>query len=288
MTPKIETTPSPHPLHTRIKLVCFDIDGTIMNKVHEVSPATERCFRFLRTSNIRFCLASGRPFFGVKNLIDRFTFDAPCSLYAGALLIDPVSQSSIYQSPLESTQVTDLIDFCRISQCYCELYTKDDFFTDSLQHEFSAIHAQYLGQFPTYEENIRTLTTQTIYKACLVVPVRTQHTIVTELKNNLPDCAIACSPGAAHPEIMFINITSNRKSRHDTFTALIDYLALSADQVLAFGDGETDREFLESAGIGVVMDTATDSVKASANFIAPSVEADGVHFACEHIFGQKI
>lgn len=288
MTPGIETTPSPHPLHTRIKLVCFDIDGTIMNKAHEVSPATERCFRFLKSSGIRFCLASGRPFFGVKKLIANFLFDAPCSLYAGALLIDPGSESSLYQSPLDSRQVTNLIDFCRRSQCYYELYTKDDFFTDSLQHEFSAIHAQYLGQSPSYEKNILTLTSQTIFKACLVVPIRTQVAVVTALKNNLPDCVIACSPGAAHPEIMFINITSNKKSRHDTFAALIDNLALSSDQVIAFGDGETDREFLESAGIGVAMSTATDFVKASANFVAPSVEADGVHIACEHIFGMKI
>ena len=52
--------------------------------------------------------------------------------------------------------------------------------------------------------------------------------------------------------------------------------------LLAFGDGENDIPMLVKAGVGVAVANAKDNVKAAADYIAPSVDEDGVAEALRH------
>lgn len=51
---------------------------------------------------------------------------------------------------------------------------------------------------------------------------------------------------------------------------------------MAFGDGENDIPMLVKAGVGVAVANAKDNVKAAADYIAPSVDEDGVAEALRH------
>ena len=52
---------------------------------------------------------------------------------------------------------------------------------------------------------------------------------------------------------------------------------------MAFGDGENDLSMLIHAGIGVAMGTASDAVKAQADYTAPSVDEDGIARTLSHL-----
>lgn len=51
---------------------------------------------------------------------------------------------------------------------------------------------------------------------------------------------------------------------------------------MAFGDGENDIPMLQKAGVGVAVANAKENVKAAADYIAPSVDEDGVAEALKH------
>jgi hydroxymethylpyrimidine pyrophosphatase-like HAD family hydrolase len=51
--------------------------------------------------------------------------------------------------------------------------------------------------------------------------------------------------------------------------------------VMAIGDNHNDVEMLAYAGWGVAMGNAPDAVKAQANWVAPSVDEDGVAAAID-------
>ena len=59
------------------------------------------------------------------------------------------------------------------------------------------------------------------------------------------------------------------------------YLSVPQKQVMAMGDSDNDVEMVAWAGLGVAMGNATPVVKAVADYIAPSVEDDGVAVAIE-------
>jgi hydroxymethylpyrimidine pyrophosphatase-like HAD family hydrolase len=52
--------------------------------------------------------------------------------------------------------------------------------------------------------------------------------------------------------------------------------------VLAVGDNDNDAPMLAWAGVGVALDNASPAARAAADWIAPSVEADGAAAALEH------
>lgn len=66
-------------------------------------------------------------------------------------------------------------------------------------------------------------------------------------------------------------------------TELVEMLGASLKDVIAIGDSVNDLEMLEVAGVGIAMDNASDTVKASADEITGPVDTDGVWDAfCRH------
>ncbi len=53
-------------------------------------------------------------------------------------------------------------------------------------------------------------------------------------------------------------------------------LGTSADRMIAVGDSFNDAPLLEVCGLGVAMGQAPDELKAIADFVAPSVDEDGL------------
>jgi Cof subfamily protein (haloacid dehalogenase superfamily) len=53
------------------------------------------------------------------------------------------------------------------------------------------------------------------------------------------------------------------------------------EQVIAIGDQDNDRSMIEWAGLGIAMGNAIESVRAIADFVAPSAEEDGAAVAIE-------
>jgi Cof subfamily protein (haloacid dehalogenase superfamily) len=64
-----------------------------------------------------------------------------------------------------------------------------------------------------------------------------------------------------------------------------DLMGLKPAQVMAIGDNWNDVEMIEYAGLGIAMGNAPEEVKALAQWVAPSVEEDGVAVAIAEILG---
>jgi len=65
-----------------------------------------------------------------------------------------------------------------------------------------------------------------------------------------------------------------------------ELLGLEIANVMAIGDNFNDLEMLEYAGIGIAMGNAPEGVQAIAQWVAPSVDSDGVAVAIEKFLLQ--
>lgn len=83
-----------------------------------------------------------------------------------------------------------------------------------------------------------------------------------------------------HPHFLDVIPPTGGKDRG--LDAILDHFGIPLEESMAFGDGENDLSMLVHAGIGVAMGTASDEVKAQADYAAPSVDEDGVARALEH------
>ena len=63
--------------------------------------------------------------------------------------------------------------------------------------------------------------------------------------------------------------------------AVLDHYGLTADQAIAFGDGNNDLEMLQVVGTGVAMGNASQDLKAVATCVCPSCAQDGIYRYCK-------
>jgi len=62
----------------------------------------------------------------------------------------------------------------------------------------------------------------------------------------------------------------------------MEYISVTKEEVIVFGDDYNDVEMLHEAGISVVMGNANDDVKAVADYVTTECDKDGIWNALMH------
>ena len=102
----------------------------------------------------------------------------------------------------------------------------------------------------------------------------------------LPGLRFGIGHGAAHPDLNFVNVTSLECSPERALQVLLDFAGCKTQDLVAFGDGDTDIPVLKAAGLGIAMGNARRSVKDAADYVTKSVEENGVAEAINLLIGD--
>ena len=97
-----------------------------------------------------------------------------------------------------------------------------------------------------------------------------------EMMARLTDCTV----GRWHPA--FTDITAKGADKGEGLLAMSQHLGLNPQHTIAFGDGGNDSSMIRTAGIGVAMGNALDSLKREADYVTSSVDEDGILKALQH------
>ena len=65
-----------------------------------------------------------------------------------------------------------------------------------------------------------------------------------------------------------------------------EHFGLSRENTIAIGDGDTDLDMVQYAGIGVAMGNGTEALKAAADFVTKSLDEDGAAYAIGHFLAK--
>ena len=85
----------------------------------------------------------------------------------------------------------------------------------------------------------------------------------------------------------FLEFASPDVTKGSGLAFLAEHLGFTAEQTIAFGDGENDVELLEWAGYAVAVENAHERVKAVADLVCPSVEEEGVAQVIEALLDSR-
>ncbi len=272
-----------------IRLAFFDIDGTIVNAAGRISEPTAFAINNFKGCKRLIALASGRPYFAAKKICAKLQINAPSVFFSGSLIVDPLSGSTLKETPLELNEIEPILKFARAHKLYLEAYTANDFFVENLGH-FAEIHSSYMDKMPNQIDLDDLIHSYPILKLVLCADNSKDRAQLDSFLAAQP-IALGVGYGAAHPSISFFNCTNKNASRLAALEFILEKVNLSSSQAAAFGDGEADLPFITQVGFGVAMGNAPEAVRNNAPFVTASVEADGVALAlgllphcadCEH------
>lgn len=285
MTYEITKINSPEYLAQGIRLLCFDLDGTLIDRSGAIAPVVLAEIARVKKTGIAIAIATGRPLFACEEIIDQIGAESASIFYSGSFVTDVFTRIPILESHMAPESVTALVNFARKNNLTIELYTGEEFFIEK-ETPLTQIHvSEYLKVEPRILDLYKLSTSERFLKVNIVLNADSDGVRLTnEFSKSLKNCNLNITKGAAHPDILFYNFTNIYASRKLAFEEMLDFYRLKPNQVMAFGDAPGDQAIISLAGVGVAMGNADDETKKVADIVTESVDNQGVAVALQKIF----
>lgn len=269
----------------KIKLIALDLDATLLDSRKTVSRRNLDALERARQMGILMVPVTGRPAQGLPQAV----LDLPGLRYAvtsnGATVRDLVEDRYLLEKHLTPAKSLEVLEACRDFAMIREVFREGVGYLT--QADYDILMARYAGT-PMWEY---VLGTRQVLPGSIEDFLRQDDRPVEELffltdspetkaalrerLSTLPDIAFA-DPFPKDLEVMAGSI-----DKGEAFLWLLDHLGIRPEETIAMGDGGSDIPLLRAAGIGIAMDNALDYVKAAADDVTASCDADGVALALE-------
>ncbi|RTL00666.1 MAG: HAD family phosphatase [Proteobacteria bacterium] len=258
------------------KIAFFDIDGTLTRADGSISDVVIQAVQSALARGHKIVLASGRPTFGMLDLIDVFGLtngDGYLISYNGCAIyhIPSSSYMALHALKHDTLQLLDieLQKYPAISPIF---YANEQILTTK-RNKFVDFEGE-LNKSQVFEVESYPLTGS---PKLIWAGEPSQLDLIEQ--DIVAKFGYLCTIARSLP--CFLEFTPLGVDKGAAVNEVCTLLEHSLVETVAFGDGNNDRAMLQAAGIGVAMENGRDELKAIADFIAPSNELDGVVVAIE-------
>ncbi|AIX49810.1 MULTISPECIES: sugar-phosphatase [Pantoea] len=265
-----------------IKLIAIDMDGTLLNPQHEITPAVKTAIGRARDKGVSIVLATGRPFVGVERYLMELDLRQPgqyCISNNGALAHKADSGDVVAEKTLSFDDYLYLEQLARELGVHFQAFDKSSLYTPNKDISEYTIHEASLTGIPVRYRAVEEMDPATRFPKIMMID-----------KPALLDKAIARLPARMQESYTvlksapyFLEILNPLVNKGYGVKMLAEKLGLQQSEVMAIGDQENDLAMIEYAGTGVAMGNAIDSVKKIAQFVTKTNMEDGVAHAIEEL-----
>lgn len=275
--PSVKTTQA-----ADIQLLVLDIDGTLAGESNMIRPLVQQAIQAAQAKGVQVAIATGRMYQSALRFHQEVGSALPLVAYQGALIRDPVTDQVHAHWPVEPRIAAQLLDDFEQPDLRTHLsvhfyiddrlYVRELNATSAAYAERSQVEAIAVGDLrqvlDTAPTKVLALSENSALIESLFGKLRQRYTPAELYLTK----SIATFFEAAHP-------TVNKG-------VAVSYLAeslldLQPENIMVIGDNFNDMEMIRYAGTGVAMGNAPEAVQAIADWVAPSVEEDGVAAAIE-------
>jgi Cof subfamily protein (haloacid dehalogenase superfamily) len=250
------------------KIIAIDVDGTLLNDQHEVSPFTLDILHKVRDQGCGIILASGR---GPQNglpVMEEMGLEGWMITHNGALTVDSQTKEVINRFPITLDQIWPIVEYARKHNIHFDICTDFDQYVENLPDHVSGMYRQFgikpirIERFEGWENSI--------VKFTLFGSEDQLDRAFEEIAPRFSGLNVIRS------SIEFIDIFHRQASKGNALREACETYGISKGDVIAFGNYFNDLDMIEYAGTGIAMDNSPEEVKRAADQIAPSNNEDGV------------
>ena len=257
-----------------IKLVAFDLDGTVVDHENRPNRNTLETIEKLIGDGIQCTSISGRSVSKSQHPFEEYTEFAPSlcvGSYNGALALDRSrdgTRRSLHEQRMPEDafkEIIDLISSEGMNYIYCNLLLSEkgveveDYITPRRDETIDDMTVQTATEF-VIEPHLTDRIQEGHYSLppkILICPGRERREVVYEgLKETFGDRLYIEQTDVDRVEAMHPKVSKARALK-----AICDATGASLKDSLAIGDGSNDLTMLEAAGVGVLLGNADDRTK---------------------------
>lgn len=271
------------------KLICIDMDGTLLNNNHEISERNKKAIKEATKRGIKVAVTTGRLFASAKYYADIIGVKTPIISCNGAFIREREADSIIYESLLSLDQlkrIYEVINKYEISMVYFN--TSNTVICEKIvpkNHGYKIMNERMgdLDEKVVFVEEIDfkdafKLYENKILKAICIENKEEKLKDLFKAKEELKkyDDLYVVSSSKSNFEVM-----NKGTSKGKAVEVLANKLNIKREEVMAIGDSENDLSMIEFSGLGVAMGNSEEFLKSRADYITDINEEDGVAKAIE-------
>ncbi len=260
------------------QLAAIDLDGTLLGSDHALSAGNAAAIGRAMEAGAKIVLASGRQWRTIDAFAQQLTLppDAPIIAYNGAMIRTHGGETWFHQ-PLPAEAAQTIVHFCIAHGYHLNLYIHDTLYVQNDTH-WGQLYQQRTGTVP-HVTDLTQFDGQQPTKLLLIDTLEITNRLLVHFQAEFGHSLYITKTEDEFLEFMDPHINKGR-----ALAEIAKHLGVTAAQCLAFGDSYNDIPMIEWAGMGVAMENARPELKAVAQRIAPTADADGVGVVLAQLF----
>lgn len=255
-----------------IRLITSDIDGTLIkDSTPDLYPEMIQAIRELKKKGILFCAASGRQYPSIRNVFRNVADDIAYIAENGAHIRCDGKDISV--TPMNRQYAEEIMKMLRpyYGECETIISTAQGSLVESRNQDF--IDLITYGYHNTFR-----LVDDVLAEDAEIIKIAIHRKgSIRSLGENIlipawKDKVKACMAGEEWVDFMDASVDKGNALRY-----LQNYLGISKEETMAFGDNNNDIGMMLAAGESYAVETAVKEVKEAAGNICPGYLDKGVY-----------
>ncbi len=264
----------------KYKLICIDMDGTLLSDKHEVPELNKEMIKEATKQGVKIAITTGRIFTSAKRYSDLIGTDTPIIASNGAYIREKDKDEVIYESNLSKEQFYKILEVIKKYNLNVYFNTCDTMITESVipdNHAYKTMDADLAEEYKIkFKENAEfdkvfdEFNGKILKAICIVDQNKEALNKAKEEMQKYDDLEVVSS---WHNNF---EVMPKGTSKGNAVKILAQMLGIDREEVICIGDSENDLSMIKYAGLGVAMGNALDIVKENADYITDTNSEAGV------------
>lgn len=266
-------------LHLSYKLICLDMDGTLLDDEKKVSERNVKAIRDAISKGIKVAICTGRIFTSANYYADIIGSKLPIIATNGAYIREKDEDRIIYKHPIDVEKCKEILDVSKKYGLYPHFNTPDVILTEKIIYSSKA-YLEFNKNLPKDKQlNIEIVSDwqktlkkyeDEVMKCIIANDDLDKIHFVKELLAKDKELEVVSS-ARNNIEIMSAGVSKGR-----AVEVLAGFYGIDRQDIICIGDNENDISMLQYAGMGVAMGNGEECAKNAAKYITDTNNNDGV------------
>lgn len=266
-----------------VKLVAFDLDGTLLDAQLNIRPAVHSALNTLRAKGIQVMLITGRHHITTAPYIAQLGLDTPAICCNGSYIYDFKQGHTLFARPLSHPQADALLTSLRAHNLSGFLYADDKIAYEQADDQIQRLLDWGARQTPGLQPKIIQVssledfarTSQNLWK--MIVSPKDSAAFSAFSLHVMQTLKLECEQSGKN----WFDIAQTGNSKGSTLAYWLREQAISPYQLVVFGDNHNDVGMFKLAGLGIAMGNAVPAVQAQAHRVIGHHNSDAIAEAIE-------
>jgi Cof subfamily protein (haloacid dehalogenase superfamily) len=260
-------------IHTPIRLIALDLDGTLIDHEQKFSPRVMRAIAQAQEHGIAVTLATGRSPLATRSFAEALNINVPLICYQGGLIAESDGRV-LHRIALDHNLAAQVITLAQSRGWHVNLYQDGLLYLTEFRHPVE------------FYEGLLHPSAQLVPDLYVLLDHDPDKVLIVADGNGDEIYAEMHARFDAQMQIvrsheLFIEANPLGVDKGTGLAWLAAHLGVPQSQVMAVGDQDNDAPMVAWAGLGVAMGNGSVPCKAAADWIAPPISKDGAAVAIE-------